>query len=263
MEVMSPRSLGEALRCKATAPSAVPLAGGTDLLVELNFDRRRPDAVLNLAEVRELRGWTRENGSLRLGAGITYTELLAQPLASELSALAEAARTVGSPQIRNLGTLGGNLATASPAGDSIPPLVVLGACVELASARGVRRLPLEEFLVGPRRTALAPDELIAAVIVEPRSAAQTFMKVGPRNAMAISVVSLALAADRDRDELRASFGSASPVPPLVTGRVSERGDFAERVVRAAAPIDDIRGSAAYRLHALRVLVERALDRCLT
>jgi CO/xanthine dehydrogenase FAD-binding subunit len=253
MEVMSPRSLGEALRRKATAPSAVPLAGGTDLLVELNFDRRRPDAVLNLAEVRELRGWTRENGSLRLGAGITYTELLAQPLASELSALAEAARTVGSPQIRNLGTLGGNLATASPAGDSIPPLVVLG----------VRRLPLEEFLLGPRRTALAPDELIAAVIVEPRSAAQTFMKVGPRNAMAISVVSLALAADRDRDELRASFGSASPVAPLVTGRVSERGDFAERVVRAAAPIDDIRGSAAYRLHALRVLVERALDRCLT
>jgi CO/xanthine dehydrogenase FAD-binding subunit len=262
MEILTPTSLGEALQRKAATPAAVPLAGGSDLLVELNFDRRRPDTVLNLSEVGELRGWKRENGSLRLAAGITYSELLAQPLASELPVLAEAARTVGSPQIRNLGTIGGNLANASPAGDSIPPLVVLGAEVELASARGVRRLPLEEFLVGAGRTALAPDELIVAVIVEPRSASQTFMKIGRRNAMAIALLSLALTADRDRDELRASFGSASPVPPLVTGRVSERGDFAERVVRAAAPIDDIRGSAVYRLHALRVLVERALDRCL-
>ena len=240
---------------------ARPIQGGTDLMVELNFDRARPDALLNLNEVAELRGWTRENGTLRLGAGLTYTEVMRGEPASLLPALAEAARTVGSPQIRNRGTIGGNLATASPAGDALPPLLVEGAEVELVSVRGSRTLPLSEFLVGPKRCALADDELIAAVRVRPSGASQTFMKVGPRNAMVIAVCSLAVAVDRERDEVRAAFGSAGPVPALVIVPLDEADTLPDRVVGAASPIDDVRGTAAYRRHALRVLAARALERC--
>jgi CO/xanthine dehydrogenase FAD-binding subunit len=262
VDVLTPRSLTEALRVKAERPEARPVAGGTDVLVELNFDRSRPDALLNLNEVVELRGWSREDGTLRLGAALTYTEAMAAPLAGILPALAEASRTVGSPQIRNRGTIGGNLGTASPAGDALPPLLVEGAEVELATVRRVRRLGLAEFLLGPKRNALEPDELVTAVLVRPSGARQTFMKVGPRNAMVIAVCSLALAVDRERDEVRAAFGSAGPVPGLVTAPFGERDSFAERVAGAARPIDDVRGTAAYRHHALRVLTARALERCL-
>ena len=112
MEVITPRTLDEALRVKSERPDARPIAGGTDLLVELNFDRVRPETILNLAEVPELKGWARDNGSFRLGAGLTYTEAMQGELAEFLPALAEASRTVGSPQIRNRGTIGGNLGTA-------------------------------------------------------------------------------------------------------------------------------------------------------
>lgn len=226
-------------------------------MVALNFDRSRPAAVLNLNEVAELRGWGRENGTLRLGSGLTYAEAMEGELAAALPALAEASRTVGSPQIRNRGTIGGNLATASPAGDALPPLQLEAAEVECASLRGLRRVPLGEFVTGVKRTVLAPDELISAVWVTPSGAPQTFMKVGPRNAMVIAVVSLALSAG---EELRASFGSAGPRPLLVTAPRSEVDSFAERVAAAASPIDDLRGSAAYRRHALRVLTSRALER---
>jgi CO/xanthine dehydrogenase FAD-binding subunit len=264
MEVVSPTSLDEALHVKAEHPEAVPIQGGTDVMVELNFDRRRPDVLLNLNEVPELRGWSREkNGALRLASGLTYSEAMEPPLAELLPALAEASRTVGSPQIRNRGTLGGNLGTASPAGDALPPLLVEGASVELASVRGgVRTVPLREFLLGPKRNAAGSDELITAVQVVPSGAPQTFMKVGPRNAMVISVCSLAVVADRARGELRASFGSAGPVAGLVTCPIEESSSFPERVVEASSPIDDVRGSARYRRHALGVLATRALERCL-
>jgi CO/xanthine dehydrogenase FAD-binding subunit len=262
MDVLTPRSFEDALRLKAEQPGARAIQGGTDVMVELNFDVVRPDALLNLNEVPELRGWSRENGTLRLGSGLTYTETMEPELAELLPALAEAARTVGSPQIRNRGTIGGNLGTASPAGDALPPLLVEDAEVEIASVRGARRLALQEFLVGPKRNALAADELIAAILVVPSGAAQTFMKVGPRNAMVIAVCSLALSADRERGELRASYGSAGPVTGLVTAPLDDRTSFAEQVAAAASPIDDVRGTAAYRRHALRVLAERALERCL-
>jgi len=257
MDVLSPRTLDEALRLRAEVPGAVPIEGGTDLMVDLNFDRRRPEAMLNLNEVSELRGWSRDNGSLRLGAGLTFTEIEQSELASFLPALAEASRTVGSPQIRNRGTIGGNLGTASPAGDALPPLLIEGAEIELASVRGTRRLRLSEFLVGVKRNALAEDELIVAVHIEPSGAAQTFMKVRPRNAMVIAVCSLALAVDGDH--VKAAIGSAAPVATLVTG---ELDGFADRVVAASSPIDDVRGTAAYRRHALRVLTLRAIERCL-
>ena len=262
MDVLTPRSLDEALALKAERPEAVPIEGGTDVMVELNFDRARPPAILNLNEVAELKGWAHENGVVRLGASLTYTEAMESPLSEELPALAEASRTVGSPQIRNRGTIGGNLGTASPAGDALPPLLVEGAEVELASRRGSRTLALSEFLVGPKQNALEPDELILAVRLTPSRAPQTFMKVGPRNAMVIAVCSLALSADQERGELRASFGSAGPVPGLVVAPLEQRESFPEQVAEAASPIDDVRGTAAYRRHALRVLTRRALDRCL-
>jgi len=262
MEVLTPRTLDEALRLKSEHPDAVPIQGGTDVMVALNFDAMRPETILNLNEVAELRGFAQENGSIRLGAGLTYAELMEEPLAGSLPALAEASRTVGSPQIRNRGTIGGNLGTASPAGDALPPLLVESAELELASVRGTRRLPLVDFLVGPKRNALAEDELIVAGIVRPSGQPQTFMKVGPRNAMVIAVCSLALVADRERGELRASFGSAGPVTGLVVAPIDEADSFAELVVAAASPIDDVRGTAAYRRHALGVLTRRALERCL-
>jgi CO/xanthine dehydrogenase FAD-binding subunit len=256
VDVLSPRTLDEALRLKSERPAAVPIQGGTDVMVELNFDRSRPDALLNLNEVSELRGWRRDNGTLWLGAGLTYSEVMDAEL---LPALAEASRTVGGPQIRNRGTIGGNLGTASPAGDALPPLLVAGAIIRLASVRGERELPLEDFIVGPKRNALADDELILGVTVSVSDDRETFLKVGPRNAMVIAVVSLAL---RVGEELRAAFGSAGPVPGLVRAGLDEVESFPQRVAEAASPIDDVRGTARYRRHALRVLTKRALERCL-
>jgi CO/xanthine dehydrogenase FAD-binding subunit len=184
------------------------------------------------------------------------------PLAEAAPALAEASRTVGGPQIRNRGTIGGNLGTASPAGDALPPLLVAEAELVLQSTKGQRTLPLTDFLLGPKRNALEPDELITAVHMRPTGPRQTFMKVGPRNAMVIAVVSLALAVDEERGEVRVSFGSAGPVPGLVTAPLEERDELPERVAEAASPIDDVRGTAEYRRHALRVLTARALERCL-
>ena len=262
MEVLTPRSLREALEVKAARPDAVPIAGGTDVMVAVNFDRLRPAAFLNLEEIDELRGWSAENGSVRLGARLTYAELEHGELAEALPALAEASRTVGSPQIRNRGTIGGNLGTASPAGDALPPLLVAEAQVELASTRGSRTLPLQHFLLGPKRNALEPDELVVAVVVRRSHGNETFMKVGPRNAMVIAVCSLALRVDREHGLLAASYGSAGPTPGLVRAPLGEADGFPEQVAAAASPIDDVRGTAVYRRHALRVLTGRALERCL-
>jgi CO/xanthine dehydrogenase FAD-binding subunit len=244
---------------KSEQPEAWPIQGGTDVMVALNFDRGRPLSLLNLNEVAELRGWSRESGSLRLGSGLTYAEVEHGELKDVLPALAEASRTVGSPQIRNRGTIGGNLGTSSPAGDALPPLLVEDAEVECTSVRGLRRIPLGEFVTGVKRNALEPDELITAVWLTPSNAPQTFMKIGPRNAMVIAVVSLAVSAG---DELRASFGSASPRPVLVTAPRDEAESFPERVAAAASPIDDVRGTERYRRHALQVLTARAVKRVL-
>ncbi len=262
MDVLRPRTLAEALELKAAHPDAVPIAGGTDVMVAVNFDRLRPPAFLDLDGLDELRVWSRRNGAVRIGAGVTYTELMDREAAEALPALAEASRTVGSPQIRNRGTVGGNLGTASPAGDALPPLLVAGATVELASVRGTRSVPLSDFLVGPKQNALEPDELVVAVTARRVAGAETFMKVGPRNAMVIAVCSLALRVDREAGVVAASYGSAGPTPGLVEAPLDEADGFPDLVAEAASPIDDVRGTAAYRRHALRVLAGRALERCL-
>ena len=161
MDVHRPDTLSEALELRAAQPDARPLAGGTDLMVDLNFDRARPPAILDLTGVPELREWAPDDGRVRVGAGVTYTRIMAE-LGDRLPGLAVASRTVGSLQIRNRGTVGGNLATASPAGDGLPPLYTADAVVELASTRGTRSVPVAELITGPKRTALADDELIVA-----------------------------------------------------------------------------------------------------
>src|SRR5207237_8758218 len=148
------------------------------VMVDLNFDRARPAQLLNLNEVPELKGWSREDGGLRLRAGLTYTEAMRGPLNELCPALAEASRTVGGPQIRNRGTIGGNLGTASPAGDAIPPLLVGDAQVKLVSLRGERVVPLHEFIVGPKRNAMSDDALIAGVHVKPVSGRETVVQIG-------------------------------------------------------------------------------------
>ena len=262
MDVYRPRALDEALRIRAEHPGAQPIQGGTDVMVELTFGDERPPALLDLSELTELRGVAEDGDGLRLGAALTYTEAMRAPVARRLPALAEAARTVGSPQIRNRGTIGGNLGTGSPAGDALPPLLAERAEVELTSVRGMRTLPLEEFLLGVKRTALAADELVTAVRVRPSGGAQTFAKVGPRNAMVIAICSLAVVVDTAAGEVRAAFGSAAVTAKLVTVPLAAAADLPDRVAEAAMPIDDVRASAAYRRHALRVLAGRALERCL-
>jgi CO/xanthine dehydrogenase FAD-binding subunit len=278
VEILAPDTWEEALAMKAAQPDAVPIAGGTDLMVALNFDRARPRAILDLTRVPELRDWEAADGRLRIGAGVTYTRLI-EELRERLPGLAMASRTVGSPQIRNRGTVGGNLGTASPAGDGLPPLYASDAEVELASATGTRRLPVAEFVTGPKRQSARDDELIAAFHLPAATGAQQFAKIGPRNAMVIAVCSLALAVWPERRAVCACIGSAGPTPiraneaeAFIAGVLDEEGlwegrgalapsaleRFGELVAAAAAPIDDVRGSAAYRRHALGVLARRTL-----
>ena len=264
MEFLRPGTWHDALALKAERPAAVPVAGGTDVMVEINLDRRRPEALLDLARIPELAGWASEDGWLRIGAGVTYTRVI-EELGDRLPGLAQASRTVGSPQIRNRGTVAGNLGTASPAGDALPPLLAAGAEVVLASARGERRLPLAEFCLGPKRSALRPDELIAAVRTPAATGPQVFAKVGTRGAMVIAVVSFALDLDVERGRAGTAIGSAGPTPlrapaaerflegVLADGRrLSDSAvrRFGELVAEAASPIDDVRGTAEYRRHAL-------------
>lgn len=278
MDFLQPDSLGEALEAKRAHPHAVPISGGTDLMVELNFDRGRPQCVLDLNRVAELGEWGREAGLLRIGAGVTYTRLI-EELSDRLPGLAIASRTVGSPQIRNRGTIGGNLATSSPAGDGLPPLYASGAEVELTSSEGSRRVGVDEFITGPKRNLLAPAELISAFLIPEAEGPQQYAKIGTRNAMVIAVCSLALALHPRQRTVAACVGSAGPTPiraldaERFIGGVLDEGNlwespralpdavlrrFGEMVELAAKPISDVRGTAAYRRHAVGVLGERML-----
>jgi CO/xanthine dehydrogenase FAD-binding subunit len=273
MDFYRPASLDEALAVKAETPEALPIAGGTDVMVELNFDKRRPPALLDLGRVAELGEWSVDNGHVRLGAAVPYTRIVTE-LADVLPGLAMASRTVGSPQIRNRGTVGGNLGSASPAGDAHPPLIAVPALVEVASTRGTRTVPIGEFFHGPKRSALEPDELITAVRVPKAAGPQQFAKVGTRNAMVIAVCSFGISLDLAARRVGTGIGSAGPVPlraeaaedyaaevlPWDGGDVSDdvAREFGELVAAAARPIDDVRGSAAYRRHALAVLARRTL-----
>lgn len=278
MEFLRVRSWADALAVRSGRGGVVPVAGGTDVMVALNAARLRPDVLLDLTAVPELAEWGPVDGGIRIGAGVPYTRLV-EELSRAAPALAAASRTVGSPQIRNRGTLGGNLGTASPAGDTLPPLLAAGAQVELASTRGVRRVPLDGFCTGPHRTVMAGDELVAAVYTPVADGPQVFAKVGTRNAMVIAVCSFALALHPGRREVGTGLGSVAPTPlragaaeRFLAAELSERGlwesrgplpdgvveRFGDLVAGGIAPIDDVRSSAAYRAHAVGVVARRVL-----
>jgi len=279
MDFLAPRSLEEALEMKAARPEAVPIAGGTDLMVEVNFGRLRPEAFLDVSRLPELQVVRRENGHLFLGAGVTYDRIV-QDLV-DFPPLVQASRSVGSPQIRRRGTVGGNLGTASPAGDALPVLAVYEAEVVLGRAGGTTRsVPWREFLVGVKRTALQPDELILGARWPVLRGPGSFSKIGTRNAMVIAVAGLCLVIAEEVSDVRVALGSVAPTvvraseaEALAAQAITNAGawddptaevpeavveEFGELVAAAATPIDDVRGTAAYRRHACAVLARRSL-----
>ena len=280
MEVLLPHSLDEALAMKAEHPEATPIAGGTDLMVELNFGRRHPAAMVDLSHVAELAVWHEENGHVFLGSGLPYAAIVTQMTA--FKPLVQASRSVGSPQIRNRGTVGGNLGTASPAGDALPVLAAYDANVVVRSrARGERSLPWHAFLTGPKKTALAADELILGARWPRRRGPGSFSKIGTRNAMVIAVAGLCLVVDEDGHHVNVALGSVGPTilrateaeqqlagvmetsgawqDPSITLPDAAIDQFGELVAAAARPLDDVRGTAAYRRHGCRVLARRAIS----
>lgn len=273
------RTLDEALEALARATDETRvLAGGTDLMVELENGRARPDRVVSIWRLPELRGIRDEDGGLRLGALTTCGEMIRSPLVRERAdVLARAADEVGGEQIKNRATLGGNLGTASPAADLNPVLLALGASVRLASARGLRDVPVAEFLTGYRATARRPDELIESIAIPARPAGErrAFRKVGTRRAQSIAKVVVALALVRDGARVASATVAAGSVAPRtvllpevaaeLVGRAPDAASI-ERAARAAAsgvtPIDDVRSTALYRRAVLaRVLRTLLAEAC--
>lgn len=261
--VMMPGSLDELWIVLEQHPKPSVYAGGTDLLVRMRSGLVNPDALVCLERIREFKGVSEQGGHIRIGACTTHTALLSDPIVAEhLSVLTQALRVLGSPLIRNMGTIGGNICTASPAGDTLPPLYVLNASVELASMNGSRTLPIEDFIAAPGVTRLEEGEVLAAVWVPKPipGAVHHFEKVGLRNALACSVVSLAalVRALPDGTVEEASFALGSVGPTIVRCPDAEallRGEklnlenlqeAAVLVRKAVFPIDDVRATADYR-----------------
>ena len=277
MLVARPTTLAGVFDALDELPGAHLLAGGTDLMVEVNFGHRRPPAVVGLRRVEELRGYEVLDDEVVLRSGVTWTEV-EHDLADVLPGLAAAARTVGSPQMRNAGTVGGNIGTASPAGDGLPVLAAMDATVILASRDGERRLPLTEVVTGVKQTVIEPGEVIREIRVPRLDGPQQFLKVGTRNAMVISIVVCGLAVDRAGRSVRLGLGSVAPRPLRATAaeefiagaidwdRLTAPADavarFGELARDAANPISDQRGTAEFRRHAVGVVATRALLRSL-
>ncbi|MCJ7726027.1 MAG: FAD binding domain-containing protein [Acidimicrobiia bacterium] len=266
MDITRPTGLPGVLDALDADPSATLLAGGTDLMVEVTYGSRRPESVVALKRVEELTHW--DGGWI--GSGVTWTRLQHGPIRG----LAQAARTVGSPQIRNAGTIGGNLGTASPAGDGLPFLAAVDACIVVESrAAGRRTLRWDEFITGPKRNALQPGEVIVAVqLPEHLPEHQEFAKVGARNAMVIAIASACLVRDTE-GATRIALGSVGPTP--IRARRAEEmisaelrpspaavAEFARLVGEEVSPITDHRSTEGYRRHASGVLARRLLERCL-
>jgi len=264
-----PENLAQAL--EALANGATPLAGGTDL-----FPRGEARNVVDVSRLPELRGIWNDNGAIRIGAATTWSEIVAMPLPPALTCLQQAAQDIGALQIQNSGTIGGNLCNASPAADGAPPLLALDAEVELAGPRGLRRLPLSDFLLGNRRTALLSGELMTAVIVPRPDAlgASAFLKLGARRYLVISIVMAAAGLRIENGliaEARIAVGAAAPVARRLRALEDHlRGKPADSSLdfyvtadsfHDISPIDDLRATADYRRDAAVTLVRRALGAC--
>jgi CO/xanthine dehydrogenase FAD-binding subunit len=278
MTVAIPLTIREALDALTSAPDARLIQGGTDMMVEINFNHLKPHNVIALRRVQELRRWTKNaDGTITIGAGVPYQEMETGELKKLVPALAEAARTVGSPQIRAAGTLGGNLGTCSPAGDGLPVLFALDAVIHLQSSESSRVLSVHDFMLGVKRNARASNEIITAVTMPLLDGWQGYAKVGVRNAMVISVASACLAVDKSTKSVRIALGAVGPT--IIRCRdaeawlaeqldiststgidVATAKEFGRRVSIESKPIDDHRSTAEYRRHAIGVLAQRLITR---
>ena len=273
MPVFIPSSLTEATQLLSKNPDAHLLTGGTDMMVEVNFNHRHPDTVIALRNIPEFQRWNIDtaSGLVHIGSSVPYATMEHGELAKALPALAEAARTVGSPQIRAAGSIGGNLGTCSPAGDSLPVLAALDAVVHLQSESSRRSVSFAEFMVGPKRNSRLPNEIITGVSIPITNGWQGYAKVGVRNAMVISVASVCLAIHDNK--VRVALGSVGPT--IIRCTESENWinsiglanidhslakEFADHVRAESRPIDDHRSTAEYRRHAVGVLAARLLLR---
>ena len=277
MPVVSPRSVDELLDLLAENPEANVLSGGTDLMVEVNLHGRRPTTVIPVRGLSELREWSLRKGIVTIGAALPYADMETGPLAELVPALAQAARTVGSPQIRAAGTIGGNLGTCSPAGDTLPVLSALGATIHVLHRDGARDVAMADFMVGVKRNCLAPGEFVHSVSVPVVEGWQGYAKVGTRNAMVISTASACLVHDADEGHVAIALGAVGPTiirakeaEAWLARAVSLRGklsiddamatEFGRRVAAECRPITDHRSTAEYRRHAISVLARRLLER---
>ena len=269
MDYFTPRTLDDALGLLNEAPATI-LAGGTDVYPSLS-GRDLPAPVVDISRIEELRGTSWSEAGLRIGALTRWSDLRDAPLPPAFDGLRHAARQVGGIQIQNAGTIAGNLCNASPAADGIPPLLTLDAEVELASHPGNRRLPLAEFLQGPRLTARAADEILSAVHIPipPADSRGAFEKLGSRSYLVISIAMVAALVTRDASgriaEARIAVGACSPVAERLTaleadlvGQVPDDATIDARHLDTLSPIDDPRGTAAYRHDAVAELCLRAI-----
>jgi len=276
MEFHIASSTEEVCGLLAEDPTREILAGGTDFMVEVNFRHKDPSAVIAIDRVPELKQWRHDGDAVSIGSCVTYREIERGPLSTIVPALAQSARTVGSPQIRNVATIGGNLGTASPAGDMIPVLLALDAKVIIRSINGSREVSIDELITGVKETSLADNEFIEKIRVPILRGPQEFLKVGPRNAMVISIASLAMVTDLERSAIAIALGSVTAAPSrareaeayiqdfldwnVMTVESSALPNFRRLVGEASSPINDHRSSATYRKHAVGVLGQRALLR---
>ena len=282
MTVVVPQTLREALALSSANPDAQIIQGGTDLMVEINFNRRKPTDVIALRRVDEIRGYafTNDKSKLIVGAGLPYQKMENGEIAELFPALAQAARTVGSPQIRAAGSIGGNLGTCSPAGDALPVLSALNAIVNLRTDTTSRDVAIHDFMIGVKRNARQPGELIVSVTLPIIDGWQGYAKVGVRNAMVISVASCCLVIDRKLGTINVALGAVGPT--IVRCRETEQWlatqidlknvstvapsllkEFGDRIADESKPIDDHRSTAAYRRHAVATLSRRLLMRANT
>jgi CO/xanthine dehydrogenase FAD-binding subunit len=282
LSVLVPRTLKDALQAISANPSAQLIQGGTDLMVEINFNHRKPTDVIALRRVDELKSVQidAKKSQVTIGAGLPYQQMEHGEIAQYIPALAQAARTVGSPQIRSAGSIGGNLGTCSPAGDALPVLSALDATINLQTADSSRTIAIHDFMVGVKRNARQPGEIIVSTTLPIISGWQGYAKVGVRNAMVISVASCCLVVDRTNGTIAVALGAVGPT--IIRCRETESWlasqidlktkatvspnmlqEFGDRIANESKPIDDHRSTAAYRRHAVSVLARRMLTRANT
>ena len=276
MSVIVAKELTTALTALREHGDARLIQGGTDLMVEINFNHVKPTTMISLRDIKSLRMIRTDTpGIMSIGSGVPYSVIEGEPVVTAIPALAQAARTVGSPQIRAAGSLGGNLGTCSPAGDTLPVMFALDAMIHLSTIDSSRVVSIHDFMTGVKRSVRQHDEIITAIDFPIINGWQGYSKVGVRNAMVISVASACLVADHENADVRIALGSVGPT--IIRCRAAESwlkttldlstrstisldvaNEFGRRAAEESSPIDDHRSTAQYRRHAISVLASRLL-----